>query len=271
MAVSLRRPEGGPPLIMGVLNVTPDSFSDGGRWSDPAAAVAHAFDLVDQGADIIDIGGESTRPGAPPVPAGEELSRLLPVLRDLVPSLSVPVSVDTMKAPVAERCVSLGAEIVNDVLGLRGEGMLELCASTGVHAVVMHMNGMPDSMPAAMEGDFMSQIRGFLRERAAAALDAGVRPDRLVMDPGIGFGKDPAQNSLILESSSYFSDGHPVLSGSSRKRFLAVRYPGMDRDEASAEAARVAADSGADIVRVHDVARARLRTSRSPRRRSRRR
>lgn len=246
---------------MGVLNVTPDSFSDGGAWSDPRAAVRHALDLADQGADIIDIGGESTRPNAPPVPADEELARLVPVLRDLVPSLSVPVSVDTMKTSVAARCVDLGVSIVNDVNGLRDEGMPELCASTGVHTVIMHMNGLPRTMPAAMGGGFMEEIRGFLRERTAVALDAGIRPDRLVMDPGIGFGKDPAQNSEILENSSYFSDGYPVLSGSSRKRFLAVRYPGMDRDEASAEAARVAADSGADIVRVHNVALTRLRVS----------
>lgn len=254
---TLRRPPTGPPLIMGILNTTPDSCSDGGLWTDPRAAVRHALDMADQGADIIDIGGESTRPNSQPVTAEEELSRLVPVLRDLAPSVDVPISVDTMKAEVAERCVSLGASIVNDVLGLRGPGMLEVCASSGVHVVIMHMNGEPKTMPAAMEGDFMGGIRSFLAERAEAALEAGIGRDRIVLDPGIGFGKDPDQNMEILESSSYFSLGYPVLSASSRKRFIAVKFPGTDRDEASAEAAVIAARSGADIVRVHDVARTR--------------
>ena len=271
MIQTLRRAPGGPPLVMGVLNVTPDSFSDGGSWTDPDAAVRHAFEMIDQGADIIDIGGESTRPNAAPVTAVEELSRLEPVLRALIPSVDVPVSVDTMKTAVAERCVSLGAVIVNDVNGLRDDGMMELCASTGVHAVVMHMNGVPRTMPAAMGPGFMDEIRAFLRERTEAALDAGIRRDRLVMDPGIGFGKDPEQNMRILRSSAFFSDGFPVLSGSSRKRFLAVGFPGMERDEASAEAARVAADSGADVVRVHNVGLTRIRSGwrQAPRRQSR--
>lgn len=247
---------------MGILNVTPDSFSDGGLWTDPGAAVKHALDMVEQGAGVIDVGAESTRPGAAPVSAEEEIARLLPVLRDLVPCVDVPVSVDTMKTEVAERCIDAGAGIVNDVFGLRCPGMVELCASTGVDVVIMHMNGMPESMPQAMGDGFMEQIRAFLAERAEVAEAAGIPRDSVILDPGIGFGKDPAQNSEILESSSYFScGGHAVLSASSRKRFLSVRYPGMDRDEASALAASAAADSGASIVRVHDVARtvARLR------------
>ena len=241
---------------MGILNVTPDSFSDGGLWTDPGAAVRHAFDMVDRGAGVIDIGAESTRPNASPVSAEEELARLEPVLRELAPSVDVPISVDTMKAEVAERCIALGATIVNDVLGLRGPGMTEVCASTGVDVVIMHMNGMPESMPAAMGDGFMDEIRGFLEARVSEALDAGIRRESIILDPGIGFGKDPAQNSEILENSSYFScGGYPVLSASSRKRFLAVRYPGMDRDEASAEAALAAVRSGAAMVRVHDVAR----------------
>ena len=241
---------------MGILNVTPDSFSDGGLWTDPGAAVRHAFDMVDQGAGVIDIGAESTRPNASPVTAEEELARLEPVLSELAPSVDVPISVDTMKAEVAERCVALGATIVNDVLGLRGPGMTEVCASTGVDVVIMHMNGMPESMPPAMGDGFMDEIKGFLEVRVSDALDAGIRRESIILDPGIGFGKDPAQNSEILENSSYFScGGYPVLSASSRKRFLAVRYPGMDRDDASAEAALVAVRSGAAMVRVHDVAR----------------
>ena len=239
---------------MGILNVTPDSVSDGGCWADPSVAVRHAMDMIDAGADIIDIGGESTRPNSEPVSADDEIARLEPVLRDLVPSVSVPISVDTMKTRVAERCISMGVDIVNDVYGLRDAGMPELCASAGVHAVIMHMHGMPKSMPVAMQGDFMNEIRDFLRERTEVALDAGIRADHLVMDPGIGFGKDPDQNLEILENSSFFSDGYPVLSGSSRKRFLATKFPGMGRDEASVEAALVASGSGADIVRVHDVA-----------------
>ena len=263
MENAFRRPPSGPPLVMGILNVTPDSFSDGGRWNDVRTAVRHAFDMVDQGADIIDIGGESTRPNSLPVSSEEELSRLEPVLRELIPSIDVPVSVDTMKADVAERCIGLGADIVNDVNGLRGLGMVQLCASTGVYAVIMHMNGMPRTMPPSMGGDFMEDIRGFLRERTSAALDAGMDRNRIILDPGIGFGKDPDENYRILNSSSFFSDGYSVLSASSRKRFLAVKYPGMDRDEASAEAAVAAARSGADVVRVHDVARTRLRLSES--------
>ena len=238
---------------MGILNVTPDSFSDGGLWTDPGAAVRHAFDMVDRGAGVIDIGAESTRPNASPVSAEEELARLEPVLRELAPSVDVPISVDTMKAEVAERCIALGATIVNDVLGLRGPGMTEVCASTGVDVVIMHMNGMPESMPAAMGDGFMDEIRGFLEARVSDALDAGIRRESIILDPGIGFGKTPEQNAWILSHSSFFSDGFPVLSASSRKRFLAELFPGIGRDEASARAALIAAESGADIVRVHNV------------------
>ena len=242
---------------MGILNVTPDSFSDGGMWSDPQAAVRHAFQLIDDGAAVIDIGGESTRPFSDPVSAEEELSRLLPVLRDLVPSVSVPVSVDTMKTSVAERCIGLGADIVNDVCGLRDAGMPELCAQTGVGVVIMHMHGTPKVMQSSVmpnEG-FMESVRGFLRERTQVALDAGIPRDKIIVDPGVGFGKTADQNMMILEDSGYFSDGFPVLVGSSRKRFLSEKFPSMDRDTASAEAALISIRSGADIVRVHDVAR----------------
>ncbi len=261
MNQTMRRSPGGPPLIMGILNVTPDSFSDGGHWSDVRSAVQHAFDMIDRGADIIDVGGESTRPGAMPVSAEEELSRLIPVLEELIPSVDVPISVDTTKTVVAERCISLGASIVNDVNGLRDDGMVELCASTGVHAVIMHSNGQSGNMPVSMNGDFVKGILSFLDERTRIALDAGIRSDRLIMDPGIGFGKDPEQNNWILENSGCFSNGYPVLSGSSRKRFLSSRFPGMDIDEASAEAAFIAANSGADIVRVHNVGATRIRFS----------
>lgn len=243
------------PLIMGILNVTPDSFSDGGRWNTVDAALSHAFDMVDQGADIIDVGAESTRPGHSPVSREEELARLEPVLRELIPSVDVPVSVDTMKAEVAERCLSLGADVINDVNGLRDPGMMDVCASSGAYVVIMHMPGDQGSVHSTDMGEgFAQEILGFLRERTALALESGIRDDRIILDPGIGFGKTVEQNSWILDHSSYFSDGHPVLSGSSRKRFVRATYEGWDIDEASADAARRAVDSGAFIVRVHNVA-----------------
>ena len=251
-------PRGSPergPLIMGILNVTPDSFSDGGLWTDPDAALKHALDMVEQGADIIDIGAESTRPGSAPVSAEEEISRLRPVLKELVPSIDVPVSVDTLKTPVAEECLSLGADIINDVNGLRAEGMAEACASADAYVVIMHMRGTQATMHDGVMGDgFAQEIQGFLREQTAKALDAGISEDRIILDPGIGFGKTVEQNVWILEHSSFFSDGCPVLSGSSRKRFVKATYPDSDIDEASADAALRAFRSGADIVRVHNVA-----------------
>ena len=242
------------PLIMGILNVTPDSFSDGGLWTDPDAAVRHASDMVESGADIVDIGAESTRPGSVHVSAEEEIARLEPVLRALSGSIGVPISVDTMKTAVAERCLGLGADIINDVNGLRDGGMAEACASAGAYVAIMHMRGTPDTMHDGVMGPgFAEEIRDFLRQRTEHALDCGVRGDRIILDPGIGFGKTVEQNVWILEHSSYFSDGYPVLSGSSRKRFVKATYPDRDIDEASADAARRAFASGADIVRVHNV------------------
>ncbi len=163
--IDLRRAsERGGCSIMGILNVTPDSFSDGGKWDSPALAVEHAFEMADAGADIIDIGAESTRPGAAPVSAEEEISRLAPVLKELIPSLDVPVSVDTMKADVARKAVELGAEMVNDVYGLRGDGMMEFCAESGVAVVIMHMGGVPGTTHSSSMGeDYMDCIRDFLR------------------------------------------------------------------------------------------------------------
>ena len=240
---------------MGILNVTPDSFSDGGMWTDPEDAVRHAVEMVGQGASVIDVGAESTRPGSEPVSAEEELRRLRPVVRRLASELDVPVSVDTMKAEVAEECISLGAEMINDVNGLRAPGMAEVCASAGVHVVIMHVPGPVESVHSGRMGDgFAQEIRDTLRLLTASALDAGIDGSKVILDPGIGFGKTPQQNMWLLTHSSYFSDGYPVLSASSRKRFLAEMFPGMDRDEASVAAAVRAAESGADIVRVHDVA-----------------
>lgn len=250
-----QRGDGGKgPIVMGILNVTPDSFSDGGLWADVGAAVSHATDMVDVGARIIDVGAESTRPGSSPVSAEEEISRLAPVLRELLPVVGVPVSVDTMKPEVAEFCLSMGVDMINDVNGLRTDGMLGVCASSGAAVCIMHMRGTPSDMHASVMGDgFAEEIRSFLRGRTEAALEAGIGRDRIVLDPGIGFGKTVEQNAWILDHSSYFSDGFPVLSGSSRKRFVRATYPGWDIDDASADAARRAMESGADIVRVHDV------------------
>lgn len=235
--------------------MTPDSFSDGGRWDSPDLALRHALDMVDQGASIIDVGAESTRPGSTPVPPEEEKVRLRPVLRELIPVLDVPVSVDTMKTEVAEMCISMGADIINDVNGLRAPGMAEACAAADVDVVIMHMYGSMSDVHSRYMGDgFAEEIRGSLRALTQRALDAGIRDERIVLDPGIGFGKTVDQNMWILSHSSYFSDGHRVLSGSSRKRFVAASFPGIDIDEASAEAACIAAESGADMVRVHNVA-----------------
>ena len=243
----------GPPVVMGILNVTPDSFSDGGTWIG-RGAVEHAIEMVEAGASIIDVGGESTRPGSSPVSAEEELSRLVPVLRDLIPSIDVPVSVDTMKTEVAERCIGLGISIVNDVNALRAEGMLELCASTGVSAVVMHSEGGIFDKADAVSGDVLEEVRSFLESRCEAAIQAGISSEKLMVDPGLGFGKSNEQNLLLLESSDEISCGHAVLSGSSRKRFVRNYYPDSDIDAASAEMAVRAARNGADIIRVHNVA-----------------
>lgn len=244
------------PLIMGILNVTPDSFSDGGMWSEPAKAVEHAFDLVDQGADIIDIGAESTRPGSEPVSAEQEIQRLEPVLRELLPSIDVPVSIDTMKPLVAERCISLGADIINDVWGLRAEGMMDVCSDGGAAVIIMHMAGTPETVHSVDMGPtFREDIRSFLIGQAESAMDAGIPKDKIILDPGMGFGKTPSQNMDILKHSSDYSCGFPVLMASSRKRFLKEYFPSMERDDASAEAASISIRSGADMVRVHNVER----------------
>jgi len=247
---------GSTPLIMGILNITPDSFSDGGRWTDPDSAVKHALEMVDQGADIIDIGAESTRPGCIPVTSSEELDRLEPVLRDLLPSISVPVSVDTMKPDVAGICISMGVDIINDVNGLRANGMAETCAGSGVSVVISHMHGTYSNMhDVTMGPDYREAIREFLDVQCRRATDAGIPDSDIIVDPGLGFGKTAEQNMSIAEDLSFLGHGHSILIGASRKRFVSKHYPDMDIDDASAIVAKKAADSGADILRVHNVAR----------------
>ncbi len=240
------------PRVMGILNVTPDSFSDGGSYVAVDSAVKHALQMADDGADIIDVGGESTRPGSSGVSAEEEIARIVPVIRELAHVLDVPISVDTMKTDVASAALDAGADIINDVNGLRAEGMPELAASAGVPAIIMHMNGMPKTMQShPMTADMMPQIIDFLRERTDAALDAGVK--EMILDPGVGFGKTAELNLRIIDNSSDFSLGYPVLIGASRKGFLSKMWPDMDRDAASIMIARRSVSSGANILRVHDV------------------
>jgi dihydropteroate synthase len=250
-AVARRR---GRPAVMGILNVTPDSFSDGGIYSDPSDALAHALRMVDEGADIIDIGGESTHPGSEPISLEEELARVVPVVAELAPLIDIPISIDTMKAPVAEACINAGARIINDVYGLRGEGMMDVAAENGVQAVIMFMHGTPKTLASdTVRGDILPTVKCFLDSRTEAALDAGMSKKNIILDPGVGFGMTHAQSMEIIENCSYFGKDHAILIGASRKRFLSEAFPSLDREAASAEAARTAYKSGAHIVRVHDV------------------
>ncbi len=249
------------PLVMGILNVTPDSFSDGGRHLDPGDALERARRMVEEGADLVDVGGESTRPGAEPVDAAAEWERLAPVLRGLE-SLPVPVSVDTTKSEVAARALEAGAAILNDVSGLRFDpGLADLAAGTGAGLVLMHMRGDPRTMQDDTEyGDLIGEIRGFLAGALATAVERGCDPDQVVLDPGIGFGKSARDNLRLLARSGAFGvEGRPVLMGPSRKSFIgaALDLPVEERAEASAAACVVALVRGARVFRVHDVRQAR--------------
>ena len=248
--MNLSRGPGRPPLIMGILNVTPDSFSDGGLWNDPERAVRHASEMVDEG--VIDVGAESTRPGSEPISAAEEWSRLGPILRELV-ELDVPVSVDTMKTDIAERSLSMGAEIINDVNGLQADGMMEVCADHGAAAVICHSYGVPGTHSMLMSGDYKGQIASFISGQCRKAEEAGIQD--IAVDPGLGFGKTAEQNYEIVRDCSFLGDGRPILIGLSRKRFVVSTFPDMDVDEASVMLSKMAADSGASIIRTHDVGR----------------
>ncbi len=241
------------PAVMGILNMTPDSFSDGGSYKDTDAALKRAFEMVDDGASIIDVGGESTRPGWIPVSAEEEISRIVDVIREFTSSSDVPVSVDTMKPEVAAAAADAGATVINDVYGLRNEGMIEVVSETDSYAIIMHMHGGPNELHSVeMSGDAKPQIREFLNGRAEAAIAGGVKKERIILDPGVGFGKTHELNSELTRSASYFGKEYPVLIGPSRKRYLEFEYGRRD-DDASAEAAAEAVKHGAAIVRVHNV------------------
>lgn len=246
------------PRIMGILNVTPDSFSDGGSWTDVNAAVDQARQLQEQGADLIDIGGESTRPGAAPVEVEEELRRVIPVIEALQGKLTIPISIDTMKARVAREALQAGAAIVNDIsAGLFDPHMVDVCAGTDCGVVLMHMQGTPQTMQSAPHYEnVVTEVCEFLIDRCAAFELAGVSRDRIVLDPGIGFGKTPAHNlSLLRAIPALRSYGRPVLIGHSRKRFL-KHLLGREVEERTAGTIGVAigvAAAGADLIRVHDV------------------
>ena len=247
------------PRIMGIVNVTPDSFSDGGRHSSASAALAHAEQLLREGADILDVGGESTRPGAPVVSLEEELARVLPVVRGAL-AWGVPISVDTYTAEVMQAALDEGADIVNDVWALRQNGALAVVAQHPRCGVcLMHMHRDPQTMQVApMQGDVIEPVKAFLRERAQAVRDAGVADSRIVLDPGIGFGKTVEQNFELLSRQSALLDlGWPVLAGWSRKSSLGSvtgQSVAADRVAASVAAAVLALERGARVLRVHDVA-----------------
>jgi dihydropteroate synthase len=247
-------------VVVGVLNATPDSFSDGGLHQDPARAAAAAAQMVAEGAGMLDLGAESTRPGAVPVPADEELRRLLPVLRAVRAAVRVPLSVDTMKSSVAEAAIAEGADLVNDVsAGRQDPALFASCAAAGVPIVLMHMQGTPATMQAEPRyGDVVGEVTSFLAERAAAARAAGIAPEGIVLDPGIGFGKTVDQNCrLIRRLDALVALGYPVLVGVSRKSFLGRLLGGRDvgaRLFGTAAAVALAVAGGAKLVRVHDVA-----------------
>jgi len=250
-----------PPRILGILNVTPDSFSDGGQHADVETAVAHGLRLVQDGADAIDVGGESTRPGAEPVPAEVQCARVVPVIRALARRTSALLSVDTGNAEVAEAALDAGAHLVNDITAGRGDArLLPLVAARGVPVVLMHMRGTPRTMQRGEVhyDDVVAEVTAFLAERAAAARAAGIAADRVVLDPGIGFGKTAVHNLLLIrELATLVALGFPVLLGASRKAFLGciTGRPAEERDQATAGAVAAGILAGARIVRVHDAAR----------------
>ena len=246
--------------IMGILNVTPDSFSDGGHYADRARALSHARDMAAAGADIIDIGGESTRPGAEPLPEEEELRRIIPLIERLSAELTVPISVDTYKSSVAKKALEAGASIVNDISGLRfSPDMAQVVAEYGAALVVMHIKGTPrDMQQNPVYADVVAEIRTFLEESIELAVRAGVDREKILVDPGIGFGKTLEHNLTVLNRLDEFRVlGRPIVLGASRKRFIGTIL-GMpvpeERVEGTAATVALGIERGASVVRVHDVA-----------------
>jgi dihydropteroate synthase len=253
-----------PPgvFIVGVLNVTPDSFSDGGRYLDPEAGVEHALRLAAEGADVIDVGGESTRPGAPEVPEEEEMRRVLPVLERLARDrFPVPISVDTSRAAVARAALDAGAAMVNDVRGLADPGLARVVAEAGVPVVLTHMRGTPrDMRDRAVYRDVVAEVRSELADAMARAIGAGIEEDQILLDPGIGFAKTPEQSVVVLARLAELTQlGRPLYVGPSRKSFIGTitGAPPSERLAGTLAAVTAAVLGGATFLRVHDVAAAR--------------
>ena len=245
------------PHIMGIVNVTPDSFSDGGKHHSTDEAVAHALRLVEEGADILDVGGESTRPGAIPVSLEDELARVVPVIRQLALQAGVPISIDTYKPEVMRAAIEAGADIVNDVRALQEQGALEVAAASRAGVCLMHMQGTPQTMQLDPQyADVVAEVKAFLQARMDEAVQAGIPEERIVLDPGFGFGKRTQHNVALLQALPVLSKlGRPVLVGLSRKSVLGY-LTGGDVDarlHASIAASVISAMKGAKIIRVHDV------------------
>lgn len=245
------------PHVMGIVNVTPDSFSDGGKYSSTDLAVEHGLALIAEGADILDIGGESTRPGAPPVSLDEELRRVMPVIEALAAVSTVPLSIDTYKPEVMRSAIAAGVDIVNDVRALQEDGAVEIVANSDVGVCLMHMQGMPQTMQLAPSyQDVVSEVVQFLTDRMYVVTSAGIAIDRIVLDPGFGFGKTTAHNiALIQHLTEIDAIGRPLLVGLSRKSILGKIAGGdeQQRLHAGLAASVISAMKGAKIVRVHDV------------------
>ena len=245
------------PHVMGIVNVTPDSFSDGGRFNAANTAIAHALKLVDEGADILDIGGESTRPNAAPVSLQEELDRVIPVISALAQKINIPISIDTYKPQVMQAAIAAGASMVNDVRALQEHGALEIVAASDVAVCLMHMQGTPQTMQDnPYYKNVANEVKAFLADRLQVSNRAGISAERILLDPGFGFGKTRAHNIALIQKLQSFADlGQPLLVGLSRKSVLG-QVTGNDVDArlyASIAAAVIAAMKGANILRVHDV------------------
>lgn len=245
-------------LLMGVLNVTPDSFSDGGEFFATEAAVKHGLAMAESGADIIDVGGESTRPGATPVSPNDEMERVLPVIEQLAQAISIPISIDTSKAAVARAAIDRGATIINDITGGRGDAeMFALAAEKQVALILMHMQGTPETMQLAPSyDDVVSEVADFFRQRYAAAVRSGIDPMCIAFDPGIGFGKTVAHNLELLANLPRLRvENRPLVVGVSRKSFLGkISDAPADRASATVALTAVLRERGAHVLRVHDVA-----------------
>jgi len=248
---------GARPLVLGIVNITPDSFSDGSRHANTRSAVEHALKLVADGADILDLGGESTRPGAAPVGEAEELARVLPVAQELIRLTSVPLSIDTMKASVAKACLDAGAAIINDVSGIRDPAMVNVVKEYGAGAIVMHMQGTPQTMQLDPHyEDVIANVKGFFEERLLTLTTAGILPESIAFDPGIGFGKTQEHNLKLMARLGELNIGRPICLGVSRKGTLGLitDRERNDRDPATLAVSCFAlANGGAQILRVHEV------------------